>query len=145
MKAKINGKELSFNDAGCGPAVILIRDPQARTESLEKQVQALASAGFRVVVPELDSADESPDLQGGTVTDQMAETIVELMSYLGIGRAVIAWVGLGRHSLHTLRERYPRRIAGVFSDSAQFFSNSLGDYLTGLNGVRSHLHLLNPA
>ncbi|MDO3378729.1 alpha/beta fold hydrolase [Geoalkalibacter halelectricus] len=113
MHAKINDIQLAYTDEGNGPALVLIHGfPLCRT-MWQPQVVALSAAGFRVVAPDLRGFGESEAPRSGYSMDRFADDIVELMTYLGIGRAVVGGMSMGGYVLLNLLERHSRRVAGA--------------------------------
>ena len=113
MKACINGNWMGFDDAGVGPAVILLHSFPLCRQMWDAQVKALSSEGFRVVAPDLRGFGESStDVTPYDLT-RLTDDINELMSYLGIGRAVMVGVSTASAVLLDMLERYPRRVAAT--------------------------------
>lgn len=113
MKACINGNWLAFDDVGCGPAVILIHSFPLCRQMWKSQIEALSAQGMRVVAPDLRGFGESVcDGEGFTLAG-LADDINALMSYLGIGRAVMVGISMAGGILLDLLERYPHRVAAT--------------------------------
>jgi len=102
MKAIINGKKISYSVAGQGKAVVLLGGVN---QAIAKE-SLLAESGYRVIVPDLSSSDETKDCS-------MACKVVALMNYLGTGRAVVAASRLDADLVGALLEKYPQRFADV--------------------------------
>jgi pimeloyl-ACP methyl ester carboxylesterase len=102
MKAMINGIPMIFDDAGSGPAVVLLHGQRGGRAIWQRYVGDLVASGFRVVIPDLGSGGED-----------RAEAVVALLNYLGIGRAAFIAQGQGDPLLLRLLERHPRRIVAA--------------------------------
>jgi len=113
MKACINGNWLAYDDIGCGPAVVLIHSFPLCRQMWQSQVEALSEQGFRVIAPDLrgfgDSAPYDDHFDLTTLTDDISS----LMTYLGIGRAVMVGISTAGGLLLDLLERYPHRVAAT--------------------------------
>jgi pimeloyl-ACP methyl ester carboxylesterase len=61
-------EEVAFDDLGEGPAVVLIHDHPFDRSMWSAQHRPLASAGFRVIAPDLRGYGEQPAATSGKVT-----------------------------------------------------------------------------
>ena len=113
MKACINGNWLAYDDVGCGPAVILIHSFPLCRQMWQAQIEALSGQGMRVVAPDLRGFGESICVEESFSLAAMSDDINALMSYLGIGRAVMVGVSMAGGLLLDMLERYPRRVAAT--------------------------------
>ena len=113
MKACINGNWLAYDDVGCGPAVILIHSFPLCRQMWQAQVEALSGQGMRVVAPDLRGFGESVCVEESFSLAALSDDINALMSYLGIGRAVMVGVSMAGGLLLDMLERYPRRVAAT--------------------------------
>lgn len=113
MKACINGNWLAYDDVGCGPAVVLIHSFPLCRQMWQSQVEALSEQGLRVVAPDLRGFGESACADDGFSLASLADDINALMSYLGIGRAVMVGISMAGGLLLDLLERYPHRVAAT--------------------------------
>lgn len=113
MKACINGNWLAYDDVGCGPAVILIHSFPLCRQMWQAQIEALSGQGMRVVAPDLRGFGESVCAEEGFSLAALSDDINALMSYLGIGRAVMVGVSMAGGLLLDMLERYPCRVAAT--------------------------------
>lgn len=108
MNIMINGQPISYEDQGSGPAVVLMHGCVLDGSA---SIETLIASGYRVIVPGLPgligNQSESPCSLAA-----LAETLVRLIDYLGIGRAVFCADAGGSDLLDYLHGRYPQRIAG---------------------------------
>ena len=113
MKACINGNWLAYDDVGCGPAVILIHSFPLCRQMWQAQVEALSGQGMRVVAPDLRGFGESVCVEESFSLAALSDDINALMSYLGIGRAVMVGISMAGGVLLDMLERYPQRVAAT--------------------------------
>ncbi len=113
MKACINGNWLAYDDVGCGPAVVLIHSFPLCRQMWQSQLEALSAQGMRVVTPDLRGFGESACADEGFSLASLVDDIHVLMSYLGIGRAVMVGISMAGGLLLDLLERYPHRVAAT--------------------------------
>jgi pimeloyl-ACP methyl ester carboxylesterase len=90
-RAKVNGVELHYVDAGSGPLVLFLHGFPEFWYSWRHQLAALAAAGFRAVAPDLRGYNES-DKPVGVDHYRMSLLVADvagLVEHLGGARAVI--------------------------------------------------------
>lgn len=114
--AFINGINLTWDDVGHGPPVVLIHGfPLCRT-LWRPQVTALTAAGYRALVPDLRGFGQSDAGNINVSMDLYADDLVELLDHLGIEQVTAVGMSMGGYVLFNLLERYPERInAAVFA------------------------------
>ncbi len=114
--AFINGINLTWDDAGSGPTVLLIHGfPLCRT-LWRPQATALTAAGYRVLAPDLRGFGQSDAGTDSGSMDQYADDLVELLDHLGIEQVAAVGMSMGGYVLLNLLERFPHRIsAAVFA------------------------------
>ncbi|WP_035240534.1 alpha/beta fold hydrolase [Desulfobacter vibrioformis] len=113
MQTKLNGIQLAYDEAGDGPAVLLIHGFPLCRQMWRPQTQALAAAGFRAVVPDLRGFGESePGTEAGS-TDLLADDLIALLDHLGIEKAVVGGMSMGGYVLLNLLARYPERVSAA--------------------------------
>lgn len=113
MKASINGINMTFEDVGKGPAVVLIHGFPLNRKIWTPQISALAEKGFRVIAPDLRGFGDSDPGGDGFNLQTFSDDIVRLMNYLGIGRAVMVGMSLGGEVVLDLLARYPRKVVAT--------------------------------
>jgi pimeloyl-ACP methyl ester carboxylesterase len=101
MSTQIPGNDLYFDQAGTGPAVLVLHDDPARQAALLNDCAPLAAAHLRVVVALIDP------VSGGCAQ------VITLLKRLGIGRAVVIAVGQANRTLVELLEKHPDRFAAA--------------------------------
>jgi len=113
MKAAINGINLAYDEAGSGPAVVLIHGYPLCRQMWRPQVEALVAAGYRVVTLDLRGFGESEASDGPYSMSVFADDVAALLTHLGIERAVIGGMSMGGYVLLNLVERYPQRLTAA--------------------------------
>jgi 3-oxoadipate enol-lactonase len=113
MKATINGTSIAYDDVGAGPAIVLIHGFPFDRRMWHLQVPCLVEAGYRVILPDLRGFGESQVPEASWSLATQAADLVELLNYLGIGRAVFCGASMGGSVLFHLLDRYPTKVAGA--------------------------------
>lgn len=113
MKACINGNWLAYDDIGQGPAVVLVHSFPLCRQMWQAQIEALSKEGFRVIAPDLRGFGESALREDRFELATLTDDISGLMSYLGVGRAVMVGVSMSSGLLLDMLERYPQRVAAT--------------------------------
>jgi pimeloyl-ACP methyl ester carboxylesterase len=113
MKALINGITMGFDDMGSGPAVCLIHGFPLDRRMWWPQVQALVSAGYRVITPDLRGFGDSDAPEGPYTMELFADDLVALLESLGVERSVVGGMSMGGYVLFNMLERYPEHIAAA--------------------------------
>lgn len=108
MKANLNGMAIHYGDVGTGPAILVLHDGPSNRD-MEKRFAPLAQTGYRIIVTHLDGLGKKKpaDLD----ISACSRNTVALLSFLGIGRAVVFGVGLGGIVLLDLLDASPGRVA----------------------------------
>ncbi|MBU8869530.1 MAG: alpha/beta hydrolase [Gemmatimonadales bacterium] len=111
MNARINGIDLVFDQEGNGHPVLLIHGFPLNRHMWRPQVDALTTAGYRVVTPDLRGFGDSPIGKiGSGGLDLLADDLVALLDHLEIDQAVIGGMSMGGYILLNLLARHPDRI-----------------------------------
>lgn len=113
MKASINGITIGYDDSGSGPAVCMIHGFPLDRRMWRPQVMALASAGYRVITPDMRGFGDSDAPNGPYAMDLFADDMAALLDHLHIGRAVVGGMSMGGYVLLNLLERYPERLSAA--------------------------------
>lgn len=106
---------LSVHELGEGPAVVLSHGFPELAYSWRHQVEPLARAGFRVIVPDQRGYGAS-DAPAGTAAydiDHLTGDLVGLLDVLGIDRAVFVGHDWGGFVVWAMPTLHPDRTAGV--------------------------------
>ena len=134
MQTELNGIQLAYDEAGEGPAVLLIHGFPLCRQMWRPQAKALAAAGFRAVVPDLRGFGESESGTEVGSTDLLADDLIALLDYLGIEKAVVGGMSMGGYVMLNLLARYPQR----FSAACFIVTRADADDETA-RGKRNHL------
>jgi pimeloyl-ACP methyl ester carboxylesterase len=113
MKAELNGITLAYDDAGSGPAVVLIHGYPLCRQMWRPQVAALVAAGYRVITPDLRGFGESEAPNGAYSMSVFADDVAALLDHLGVTRAAIGGMSMGGYVLLNLLERHSQRAAAA--------------------------------
>ncbi|HEX9080290.1 MAG TPA: alpha/beta fold hydrolase [Desulfuromonadaceae bacterium] len=111
MKADINGGTIVYDDSGRGLPLILIHGFPLCRKMWRPQAETLASAGCRVITPDLRGLGESRLPPGRVGMDVYADDVAGLMDHLEIDKAVVGGMSMGGYVLLNLLERHPDRVA----------------------------------
>ncbi|KAF0218840.1 MAG: alpha/beta hydrolase fold [Geobacteraceae bacterium] len=113
MKALINGVTMAYDEAGSGPAVVLIHGFPLNRNMWRPQAAALSEAGYQVITPDLRGFGESEVPDGPYSVDLYSDDVAGLLDHLGIERAIVGGMSMGGYVLLNLLERYPQRVSAA--------------------------------
>lgn len=101
---------LAYDEAGSGPAVVLLHSTVCDRRMWDPQIQPLTEAGFRVVRPDFRGYGDSP-MPEAPYND--AQDVADLLDTLGVSdAAVVAASGGGRVALE-FAARWPSRVSAL--------------------------------
>jgi hypothetical protein len=102
--------ELSINEAGSGPPVVLVHGLGATKISMLPTVAALAASGFRAIALDLPGfGDSVKPIRAPYHAPYFAGAVVALMDALGVARADVVGNSLGGRIALEMGMRYPQR------------------------------------
>ncbi|HYG79844.1 MAG TPA: alpha/beta fold hydrolase [Pyrinomonadaceae bacterium] len=107
---RVRDIEMAYDDAGRGPAVVLLHGFPFNRSMWAGQVEALAG-DYRVITPDLRGMGETAPGDGPATMDEMAHDVAALMDKMGVERAVVGglsmggYVALAFYRRHRLRAR----------------------------------------
>ncbi|RST16530.1 alpha/beta fold hydrolase [Streptomyces sp. WAC05374] len=146
-RVTVNDATLHYDDRGPtdGTPVVLVHGHPFNRTLWAPQAEALATAGYRVVTPDLRGYGDSGVTPGKVFLSDFADDLAALADHLGIESAVIGGVSMGGQIAMDFRRRYPRRVralvlsdtsADAETDEGKAFRNSLADRLLaeGMDG-----------
>lgn len=110
MKTNINDLSVSYEEYGTGPAILILQDGPSNKE-IGQIFSPLAEAGYRVIVTNLAGfvGRKTPAVD----LPACSRTAVDLLNYLGVGRAVTFGIGKGAMVLLELLASCPERVAAA--------------------------------
>lgn len=112
--ADLNGITIAFDEAGTAPeAVLLVHGHPFDRSMWHQQMAALASAGWRVLAPDLRGYGASTIVPGETRMDVFAADLMALLDHRGIARAVVAGLSMGGQIAMECVRLYPERVSGL--------------------------------
>jgi 3-oxoadipate enol-lactonase len=112
--ASVNGVTIAFDQAGRGhDAVVLVHGHPFDRSMWRPQIEAIANAGWRVIVPDLRGYGESSVVEGVTTLGDFARDIAALLDSLGIDRAVLGGLSMGGQIVMEFCRLYPERLKGI--------------------------------
>jgi 3-oxoadipate enol-lactonase len=107
---RVRDIEMAYDDAGRGPAVVLLHGFPFNRSMWAGQAEALAG-DYRVITPDLRGMGETAPGDGPATMDEMAHDVAALLDKLGVERAVVGglsmggYVALAFYRRHRLRAR----------------------------------------
>jgi 3-oxoadipate enol-lactonase len=104
----VTSADLAFDEAGKGPAVVLIHGHPFNRSMWAPQVAALRDS-YRVIVPDLRGYGESPVTRGVVTMAELAADIRRLLDRLGIQAAALAGLSMGGLVMMELAAAEPGR------------------------------------
>lgn len=113
MEAFVNGIRLAYDDAGCGPAVLLVHGFPLCRRMWHPQINALVASGYRVIIPDLRGFGDSDAPAGPYSMELFADDLVALLDHLEIATAVVGGMSMGGYILLNLLERHRSRVTAA--------------------------------
>ena len=110
---EVNGAPASYREAGSGIVAIVTAGLGLSSRFYEHSYARFASAGIRLIAPDLPGWGKTPGPQTGLSPEDTAAFLLGFADALGIRRAV--WIGhsLGAQSVVELAARRPDRALGL--------------------------------
>ncbi len=108
-KVRVNGVQIYYEEAGSGPAVLLIQGLGLSGRFWYRQVPALAPY-FRVITLDNRGAGKSDKPDEPYTIRQMAEDARALLDHLRIARAHVIGASMGGYIAQELAISYPERV-----------------------------------
>jgi pimeloyl-ACP methyl ester carboxylesterase len=112
--AEVNGVTISFDDAGVGPAFVLVHGHPFDRSMWRPQVSALTADGYRVVTADLRGYGRSTVVPGLTTLETFARDTFALLDHLRIDDPVVlGGLSMGGQIVMECYRLFPERIAGL--------------------------------
>ena len=112
MKTTLNGVEFAWDEAGSGPALVLLHGLPFQRGMWAPQLSAL-SKRFRVIAPDLRGFGESGMPSGEPSVDTYADDIASLMAHWKTGTAILAGHSMGGYIGLAFARRHPELLRGL--------------------------------
>ncbi|MES4903511.1 MULTISPECIES: alpha/beta fold hydrolase [unclassified Streptomyces] len=146
------GVTVHYDDLG-GPdsvPVLLVHGHPFNRGMWRRQVDALVTAGYRVVVPDLRGYGESTVVPGKTLLSDFAQDLAAVLDHLGVARAVVVGLSMGGQITMEFHQRYPDKVAALVladtspiaeTDQGRAFRTALADRLLaeGMDGYAAEV------
>jgi Predicted hydrolases or acyltransferases (alpha/beta hydrolase superfamily) len=110
-RARINGIEMAYDDAGKGQPVLLLHGFPFNRTMWRAQVEALQGA-YRFITPDLRGHGETEIAETATM-DEMAEDAAALLDELKIERAVVGGLSMGGYVTLAFYQKFPERVRAL--------------------------------
>jgi 3-oxoadipate enol-lactonase len=112
VKRVINGFQMSFEDVGEGPALLLVHGFPFDHSMWTHQMEALKQ-DYRVIAPDLRGHGQSEAILGSYRMDLMADDLRALLQELEVERAVLAGLSMGGYILFAFWRIYPHVVQAL--------------------------------
>ena len=112
------GLTLRYEQAGDGRPVILLHGMSNHCLAWAPQLDALAAAGWRAVLPDLAGHGRSDPVTERTTTEDLAGDVVALLDVLEVAAAPVCGLSLGGMVAQQLLVDHPERVTGALVVSA---------------------------
>ncbi|MEU6643926.1 alpha/beta fold hydrolase [Saccharomonospora sp. NPDC046836] len=109
----INGITVGFDDAGSGPALVLVHGHPFDRSMWRPQFERFAGAGWRAIAPDLRGYGDSTVTPGPTTLATFADDIATLLDQLGVTEFVLGGLSMGGQIVLECYRRFPHRIRGL--------------------------------
>jgi pimeloyl-ACP methyl ester carboxylesterase len=112
------GLRLRYEQAGGGRPVVLLHGMSNHCLAWAPQLDALAAAGWRAVLPDLAGHGRSDPVTERTTTEDLAGDVVALLDVLEVAAAPVCRLSLGGMVAQQLLVDHPERVTGALVVSA---------------------------
>ena len=112
--ARVREIEMAYEDVGGGAAVVLLHGYPFNRSMWREQAQALRSANYRVITPDLRGHGETAATTGEPATmEEMARDVVALLDELGVERVTLGGLSMGGYVALAFCRRFPLRVRAL--------------------------------
>ncbi|AOS63314.1 putative hydrolase or acyltransferase of alpha/beta superfamily [Actinoalloteichus hymeniacidonis] len=108
-----DGTTIAYRDIGSGTPVLLVHGHPFDGSMWRPQIEQLAEAGHRVIVPDLRGYGRSSVAPGSTTMEDFAADLAELLDRLDIDRVLLGGLSMGGQIVMEFHRRFPSRVAGL--------------------------------
>lgn len=113
-KAKINGIELFWREAGEGDPLLLLHGFPLNHTMWESQVEFFSGQNWRVIAPDQRGYGQSSLNPDETTTmDLLAQDAAALLDYLNIEKAVVVGLSMGGYVSFALYRQFPQKVRAL--------------------------------
>lgn len=105
--------DVAWTDEGTGPVVVLLHAFPCNRSMWSGQVEGLANAGWRVMVPDLPGFGDSPLPEQSPSLTVVVESLVASLLERSVDRCVAVGLSVGGYLIMEWLRRYPEMLAGV--------------------------------
>ena len=110
----VNGITIGFDEVGTGDDVlVLVHGTPFNRSMWHPQLTAAASAGWRVIAPDLRGYGETTVVPGKTLFDVFASDLAALLDQLGVDRVALGGLSMGGQIVMQFARQYPDRVRGL--------------------------------
>ena len=107
--ARVREIEMAYDDVGSGPVVVLLHGYPFNRSMWREQAQALESAHYRVITPDLRGHGETTVTTEPATMEEMARDVVALLDELDIERVTLGGLSMGGYVALAFYRRFPLR------------------------------------
>ncbi len=104
---------LAYDDLGSGFPVVLLHAFPLSRKMWQPNVEAIANAGFRVLLPDLTGFGENKLETSKISVEQMARDVASFLDKLAIEKAIIGGLSMGGYVTVNLYRLFPGKFAGL--------------------------------
>jgi len=105
--------EMAYDDAGAGPAVVLLHGFPFDRSMWREQIDFLSANGFRAIAPDLRGLGENRFNGEIATMGDMARDVAALMDELRIDQAVICGLSMGSYVAFEFFHLFPSRVCAL--------------------------------
>ena len=111
--AALRGVEMSYIDVGAGPVVLLLHGFPFDKSMWAEQANALTTAGFRLIAPDLRGLGETRPTSEISTMDEMARDAAGLLEQLQIDGAVVCGLSMGGYVAFEFAHLFPAKVRAL--------------------------------
>ena len=123
---------LAYEEAGSGPAVVLVHGFTLDRRMWDDQVPALLDAGYRVLRYDLRGHGESDAPPTGYTAEDHADDLARLLDLLGVAAPHLVGLSLGGAVIAAYAERHPQRTRSLTLIDAVLPGLPFGEEMTAI-------------
>jgi pimeloyl-ACP methyl ester carboxylesterase len=112
-RIKVRDIELAFEEAGRGPAIVLLHGYPFDRSMWREQIESLSANGYCAIAPDLRGLGESTSSGEIATMDEMARDVAGLLDELRIAHAVIVGLSMGGYVAFEFVHQFPARVQAL--------------------------------